>query len=54
MIPRNAYLSLSTTELPGVHYRLIFNTTDTSELQTAELSPKVVRNSEVLLYINLS
>ena len=40
------------TESIGDHQRLIFNTTDTSELRTAELSPKGVRSSEVLLYTN--
>ena len=33
-----------------VFIRLIFNTADTSELRTAKLSPKGVRNSEILLY----
>ena len=41
------------TEAPGVHYTLIFNTTDTSEQRTAELSPKNVRNSEVLLLFRI-
>ena len=42
------------TESFGVHWKLIFNKTNTSELRTAELSPKGVSNSEVLLYINLN
>ena len=41
------------TESIGVHQRLIFNTTDTSELRTAELCPKGVRSCEVLLYFSL-
>ena len=49
MISKKCLFITIDLQTPGVHYRLIFNTTDTSELRIAELSPKSVRNSEILL-----